>query len=124
METKNKPTTFNPLESIIGEQLSAVQFVQDYLQLHFEDKGLTCYIWPKIIINGDVFTFGSIEYRNKLCEFIGSLVTDVLLIEKEMMQISFGEDYVLEINLDPKNPEIVGEIAIFNDEKGNWSIFD
>jgi len=67
----NKEKT-NHLDRLIGEQLSAVQFIQDYLQLHFDGQGLTCYIWPEIYFHNHCFKFGDIM-RQKLFE---SVVTD------------------------------------------------
>src|SRR5580692_5452288 len=35
-------------ESIIGEQLSSVEFVQDYVQLRFDGPTLTAFVWPEL----------------------------------------------------------------------------
>src|SRR5690606_1506655 len=114
----------NPLKCLIGEQLSAVQFVQDYLELHFDGNGLTCYIWPEVYKNDLTFRFGEVEYRNKLCELIGEIVQDVLLVEGNTLTIIFLENQKINLSLDQDNPEIVAEIAIFTNAEGNISIFE
>ena len=40
----------HPLDALVGWQLSSVEFVQDYLQLHFDDKTITFYIWPAVLV--------------------------------------------------------------------------
>ena len=111
-------------EKLKGEELNAIQFIMDYLQVHFNSIGFTFFIWPKIYINNKTYEFGNIEYRNKLCEFIGKTVIDVSILEGEVMEVKFSEGERLQLNLDPNNPEIVGEIAIFWDEDGSCRVFE
>ena len=120
---KKKEET-NYMNCIIGEQLSAVQFVQDYLELHFDGHGLTCYIWPEVYYSNQKFKFGEIDYRNKLCEIINKSVKDVIIVEKELLTIEFEDNSRITLSLDVKNPKIIAEIAIFTDEDGNISIFE
>jgi len=42
-------------KKLIGEQLSSVEFVQDYLQLHFDGRTITAYVWPKVFVNIETF---------------------------------------------------------------------
>lgn len=111
---------------LIGEQLSSVEFVQDYVQLHFDGRTLTAYIWPKVKICENVYYFGNNEYRNKLCDLIGIEIEDVYFQDKESLIILFKDKKgIISINLDPSNPEINSEIAIFNDELDKtWAVFD
>jgi hypothetical protein len=114
----------NLLEYLTGEQLSSVEFVQDYLQLHFEDITLTCYIWPFVVSGNLQYEKGHLEYRNKLCEGIGKIVDKVNLIEKVSLEIELSDYYKIILSLDPRNPEIIAEIAILSDNENNWSVFD
>ena len=114
----------NQLDCLIGEQLSAVQFIQDYLQLHFDGHGLTCYIWPEVYLKNQKFKFGNIEYRNKLCELIAKIVKTVTIIENDLLTIEFADNSRINLSLDSRNPEIIAEIAIFNDIEGNFSVFE
>lgn len=120
----SKKETKNHLDRLIGEQLSAVQFIHDYLQLHFNDQGLTCYIWPEIFYNNHFIKFRDINYRNALCELINKIVKNVIIIEGELLSIEFIDSSRINLSLDSANPDIVGEIAIFHDSEGNISVFE
>lgn len=111
---------------LVGEQLSSVEFVQDYIQLHFDGRTITAYIWPEVKIKNEIWRFGEIEYRNKLCSLIGIEVEDLFFQDKEFLVLLFkNEKGVININLSPTNPEIISEIAIFNDDLDQtWAIFD
>ncbi|MDU1893143.1 MAG: hypothetical protein E6767_20895 [Dysgonomonas sp.] len=99
-----------------GEQLSSVEFVQDYLQLHFDGKYLIAYIWPDICNSDNRYTYGQIDYRNKLCEFIGKIIKGVYIEDGKELNIFFkNENGYIHLNLDPDNPDIVGDIAMFHD---------
>lgn len=113
-------------DKLINEQLSSVEFVQDYLQLHFDGRTITSYIWPKIDTRNGSLIFGDDEYRNVLCEFIGKKVKDIFFRDKEYIVLYFEEiKGSLKIDLDPNNPDIVSEIAVFNDKIDNtWAVFD
>lgn len=113
-------------KKLIGEQLSSVEFVQDYLQLHFDGRTITAYVWPKVFVNIETFKFHHKLYRNKLCSLIGNIVVDLSYQDKEHVTLVFKENKgTIKINLDPKNPEIVSEIAIFNDSLDKtWAVFD
>lgn len=113
-------------DKLINEQLSSVEFVQDYLQLHFDGRTITSYIWPIINIKNESLIFGDVLYRNALCDFIGNKVKDIFFKDKEYLVLYFEEiKGSLKIDLDPNNPDIVSEIAVFNDILDNtWAVFD
>lgn len=66
----------NPLERLVGEQLSSVIFVQDYLQLDFDGKRLTLNVWPTVVRLEERMSFGDGGYRDALCDLIAKTVTD------------------------------------------------
>ena len=113
-------------DKLIGEQLSSVEFVQDYLQLHFDGRTITIYVWPEIQNEEDNFCFGEDRYRNELCAFIGLEVKDLYYQDKDYLVLLFKETKSsIKLNLDPSNPDVVSEIAIFNDELDKtWSVLD
>lgn len=112
------------LTCLIDEQLSSVEFVQDYLQLHFEDKTLTCYVWPSVIRNSVEYKNDHPDYKNQLCSLIAGNVRNVILIEKNRLVITFTNESEIILCLDPTNTEIVSEIAILSDNENNWSVFE
>lgn len=112
------------IEHLNNEQLSSVEFVQDYLQLHFEDKTLTCYIWPYLRSNGRTYRNGDIDYKNQLCNVIANHVLHVDFIENVTLTITFSNASEIILSLDNSNADIIGEIAILSDNENNWSIFE
>lgn len=112
-------------ERIVGEQLSSVEFVQDYLQLHFDGRYLICYIWPVVKINETEYRYKDPFYRDRLCDLISKEITAVLIKDNNYLIIEFQkENASLRINLDPNNPDIIGEIAIFTDTLDKaWDVF-
>lgn len=110
---------------LIGEQLSSVEFVQDYLQIHFDGKNFIIYVWPIVYQNGKKHIFGEPDYRNALCELISLKVKDIFFKENEILKIIFDSKSIIEIDLHNNNPDIISEIALFNDTLDNsWSVFE
>jgi hypothetical protein len=115
----------NLFESIINEQLSSVEFVQDYLQLHFDGNTLTCYAWPVVILNGTHYTFKDNGYRDALCNLIALKVNSVMLTEGYTLLISFTNQnqIMLELHRDGKTDSLP-ELAYFTSEDGKWFVLD
>ncbi|GAB5398564.1 MAG: hypothetical protein Aureis2KO_01490 [Aureisphaera sp.] len=114
----------NIKNSLMNEELNAIQFVMDYLQVHFNSKGFTFYIWPSINVDNEIYHYGDIAYRNKLCEFIEKKVVDVFILDDFILVIEFKNGDSIRLSLDSDNPDIISEIAIFHDEDGTLSIFE
>jgi hypothetical protein len=116
---------YSILNNLIGEQLSSVEFVQDYLQLHFDGKDLTLYIWPTVQVKNELYDLHHIEFRNRLCSLISLIVVDVFLVEKTELTILFSDNQAIKVNLSSNNPNIVSEIGIFNDTiDKEWLVFE
>ena len=62
------------ISAIEGEELKAVEFVEDYLQLRFDAPLLKLYDWPYVLLTDFSVAFGEPEYRNALCAQIGETV--------------------------------------------------
>jgi hypothetical protein len=87
------------ISEIIGEELNAVEFVQDYLQLRFDTPLLTLYAWPHILLSEFSIAHGEPEYRNALCSLIGEKVEDAALEEGDSLTIKFENDTVIALSL-------------------------
>lgn len=111
-------------KSLIGEQLSSVEFVQDYLQLHFDGNTLTFYSWPIVTLNEKQYMVGDLDYRNKLCSIIGKKVTKVMLDDKVEVEI-FIDDAIIILPLlrDSSNKDIP-EFMYYRDVNKNWLVLD
>ena len=81
-----------------GEQLSAVSFVMDYLQLQFNDYFLTV-LTPLTVLAGEQpFRLGDLPYRDALCERITCIVKSVILAT-DYLRIDFDDDSTFIISL-------------------------
>ena len=85
--------------AIEGQELTAVEFVQDYLRLRFDGPMLTLYAWPHLLFEEFSVAFGEPEYRNALCAQIGEEVTDALLEEGSSLTIELANGVVFGLSL-------------------------
>jgi len=113
----------NPLESktilscLKGEQLSAVTFIQDYVQLHFDGPFLTAYVWPHILNENGSVTPKVSGYRDTLCELIGKIVVKAFEMPDDRLAIEFANGAVLEVSLRESDRE-GPEAAVFREQAG------
>ena len=84
---------------IIGEQLKAVEFVEDFLQLRFDAPLLTLYTWPHVLLTDFSVAYGEPEYRNALCAQIGEKVVQASLEEGDALTIEFENGTVFGLSL-------------------------
>ncbi len=87
------------ISAIEGEELKAVEFVEDFLQLRFGKPLLKLYDWPHVMLPDFSVAFGEPEYRNALCAQIGEQVSAVMLEEDDALTIEFGNGVVLGLSL-------------------------
>ena len=81
--------SMDDFQRLVGEQLSAVCFVQDYLQLEFDGYNLTTYTTPLVeILPNEWMAYEHDQYKNGLCRFIACLVEQVA-IEPGRILIAF-----------------------------------
>lgn len=107
------------LRLIAGEQLSAVTFVQDYVQLHFDGPGLTAITWPVVVVEGRRYERPDPGYRDALCSVISRRVTAASIIAGESICITFGTSAVIMVSL--KNEDYRGaEAARFDVDSARW----
>ena len=87
------------LSPIVGQELTAVEFVQDFLQLRFDGPLLTLFIWPDVFREEGSYAYGEPEFRNVLCAQLGGTVTAATLEEGEAMEIEFENGVILRASL-------------------------
>jgi hypothetical protein len=116
-------TKDNFLEILVGEKLSSVTFVMDYLQADFDGNGFTFYIWPVVTVDNINYKFGDSLYRDKLCSLITRVVENLNFVDEKELVICFDNKDKLFLSLDPSNPAIIDEIAIFTAADGKWYVF-
>lgn len=107
-----------PFVSIIGAELSSIEFVRDYIQFRFDGPCLSAITDPFILIEGKKYNRGERGYNDKLIEFIGLPIIDVLLIENTVLSLHFSQQRSINISLDPKD-YVTAEAIIYSDSLGN-----
>jgi hypothetical protein len=109
------------LERVVGKNVSAICFVQDYVQVIFEELILTCYTAPTVLISDEAVNFHTPGYRDKLCELIGKSVQSVTERLREELSIYFDGDGSIRISLRFDDAKSV-EAAMLHQQGGD--IFD
>ena len=111
------------LVAIAAEQLSAITFVQDYVQLHFDGPMLTAITWPVVMIDGESFDFDTPGYRDRLCDFIAKQVARCYVRPGDRLQVDFKGYGSLLVSLKPEAYRS-GEAVIFSDGKTEqWAVW-
>ena len=87
------------LEAIVGQELSAVEFVSDFLQLRFEGPVVSFLEWPDVFREEGSYAFGEPEYRNVLCAVIGEAVSAASVEEGEAIEIVFENGVTVRASL-------------------------
>lgn len=111
----------NVLDSIVGRQLSSVEFVQNYVQLRFDGPTLTAFAPPDVEAETEVHRWGDCSYRNALCDCITKVVRSTTVKEKDSLQVAFVDGTRLRISLRPEQAARgLAEAAMFSDGDGRW----
>jgi hypothetical protein len=101
------------ITAVLGQELVAVEFVQDFLQLRFEGPLFTFYAWPHVLLSDFSVAYGEPEYRNALCAQIGQTVADASLEEGDRLTIELESGTVIGLSL--------REEDIYGPESGSYS---
>ena len=96
---QEEQTEEKSLQMLIGEQLSAVTFVQDYLQLHFDGPRLTVFSHPVVMLGDQTFHWGKPGFRDALCNSIAKKVVEARVAYGESISIRFADGSTIKISL-------------------------
>ena len=97
------------LDKLVGNRLASVEFVQDYVQLHFDGPTLTAFTHPEIYLASNTFSWGDSAYRDGVCRQIGSRVTSAVY-KPVGVSIHFESGASLSISL--KDEDYLGPEAL------------
>ena len=75
---------------IVGEQLSSVAFVQDYVELHFDGPVIRAFSAPIVSDETGTIRFPGAGSRDKLCSLIGRTVSSFELLADVELRLSLG----------------------------------
>jgi hypothetical protein len=98
-------------QELVGEELSGVTFVRDYLQLQFNLAVMLNAFTPVTVRRGDKgATLGEDAFANLLVGQIDRLVRGVELRPEEALDITFDDGSLISVSLRPEH--YVGPEAI------------
>jgi hypothetical protein len=100
----------DPFQQIVGEHLSAVTFVQDYLQLQFDGPTLNALTAVAVSSPAGHARSGDDQFRNLLCSCITKQVLSVEVREHDALHIRLADGSSISVSLrdeDYRCPEAV-----------------
>ncbi len=104
------------LTGISASELSAITFVRDYIQLHFDGPTINAYTLPTVVVGDSVFSHADSGYRDALCGRIGTMVLAAYAAPGQRLQIDFSDGCSLLISLKPAD-HVVEEAAVYFDPR-------
>lgn len=90
----------NSIRALEGYELSAVSFVRDYVEFHFDGPILRAITPPAVNLSKGEFKFEMNGWRDALCSLIGRKVESIVL-NKSQIALSFEGGGEIKIPLTP-----------------------
>jgi hypothetical protein len=110
-----------PLDTLADRELSAVTFVRDYVQLHFDGPTISAFTLPTIEVASSRVTAGAPGYRDSLCARIGTAVGAAYVDPGLELRIALTDGSFIIVSLKPEDRD-VAEAAVFSDPQTNeWA---
>jgi hypothetical protein len=91
------------LHDLVGEEISAVCFVMDYVEFHFGGTVLRSLTNPTVVDDGGSHLFPELGSRDALCRLIGSTVGALGMEENRGLTLTTADEREIWIPLDAKN---------------------
>lgn len=111
-----------PFQELVGEQLSAVTFVQDYLQLWFDGPGINVTI-PLTVHSGALsVTSWQPGFRDAICGQIAKLVKSIIYRDADALEIHFEDGSRVSISLRPEDYSSPEGIYAHGFRDGEWIV--
>ncbi|WP_199486538.1 hypothetical protein [Actinomadura logoneensis] len=111
------------LLALIGQEMTSVIFVRDYLQLDFDGPRLSLFVWPQVTTDAQARQIGDPGYRDSLCSLIGHPVRAIDENPGTGLALHFDSGSIV-ANPDPSQLE-GPEIAMLNGIAGStgWMVW-
>ncbi len=100
MNDEAPPAIFDELR---GEQLSAVTFVQDFLQLWFDGPGINITNPLTVVSSSGNVTTGQPGFRDALCAQIAKIVDTVEIRPSDALVVRFADASLFSVSLKPED---------------------
>jgi hypothetical protein len=113
------------IEDLVGEELSGVAFVCDYVEFYFGGPFpiLRSISNPRIVSGEIEYRFPNSGSRDALCGVIGSKVRALSLEENKALQLTMSNGYRITIPLDPESlrgGEAMHFVPVYNGPSEVW----
>jgi hypothetical protein len=108
----------------VGNDLSEVRFIMDYLVIAFQGPGLNLYVWPRIHRGSCVLGRPDMGYVDSLLALIGThlIAVDELLDYGLTLDLDDGTRLAVPLDgTDVEDSQV--EIAEFHDSDRTWSVW-
>ncbi len=103
-------TKSEALAALVGQELTSLEFVMDYVQLHFDRQHLSIISPPVLVAEGCQHGWESRELCQLLRECIRRRVVSTSVREGDRLTLCFDNGYELSVSLRPQDyvaPEAV-----------------
>ena len=107
------------LQMIVGQQLSSVEFVQDYVQLNFDGPTLKAIPQPAVEVGGREFRWDEPGFRDELCRRIARKAMSARIFPGETIRLMFDDSAVVEVSLRQEDYR-AAEAIRFDLEPSKW----
>ena len=92
-------TATTRLYEIVGEPMSAVSFVYDYVELHFDGKILRALPPVSVVSERGRFVVPEPGSRDALCELLGRSVINIAVCNEDSIKVEFSDNSLVIIPL-------------------------
>jgi hypothetical protein len=122
MSNESTKDTKEPFRSIIDQELSAVVFIMDYVQLQFGGLRpvLTAVTLPKVRVGDKEFSSATPGYRDSLCERITRSVRRASVREGQEILIEFDDGSRVSVSLKPEDYRAAEAATFDNGPNDYW----
>lgn len=114
------------LDGLVGETITTVAFVWDYLRIEFQYGGsgpfFDFYVLPVVMREGNEYRSGDQGYRDALCAFIGGPIDGVFESPEQGIGLRSGASHLRVDAATPGLPEPT-EIAVLDYRDGSLSVW-
>ena len=119
MDSPNHENELELLQTIVGEKLSSVEFVADYVQLRFDGSTLSAFTQPTIVVGNRESSWNDPGYRDALFCRIGHTVKSVSIRPGNYIEVVFDDGVASRISLEDSSYR-GAEAAKFDSVSGEW----
>jgi hypothetical protein len=107
----------SPLTPLVGEELSSVEFIRDYVSLHFDGPRIDVLAQVIVNVGGRSWRVGDSGWRDALCSAISQTLARVSTTQ-EWVTLNFEGGTDIRVGIVPESDE-QPEAAIFHASNGD-----